>query len=182
MNDMTERTDVRPTAALPPNETSTSSGDTFEALAEAEGTRLVRACLLLTGERAEAEDLAQEAFARVLERWDRIGGMDSPAGYLYRTAINVHRSRLRHLQRVAGRVFAAPDAYDDASTRDARLDILHAVASLPKPQQEALVLVEWLGYPAVEAAKILGIEPVSVRARIHRARTTLRMTLGDLDA
>lgn len=40
--------------------------------------RLVRACLVLSGDPAEAEDLAQEAMARALERWDRISGMADP--------------------------------------------------------------------------------------------------------
>jgi hypothetical protein len=59
--------------------------------------RLVRACLLLTGNAAEGEDLAQEAMARVLERWDRVSTMDDPEGYLYRTALNLHRNALKRL-------------------------------------------------------------------------------------
>ena len=56
--------------------------------------RLVRACVLLTGRATEGEDLAQEAMPRVLERWDRVSAMDEPEGYLYRTALNVHRKAL----------------------------------------------------------------------------------------
>jgi DNA-directed RNA polymerase specialized sigma24 family protein len=50
----------------------------FRAFFEHERVRLVRATLLLTGNVAEAEDLAQEALARVLERWDRVSEMESP--------------------------------------------------------------------------------------------------------
>ena|SRR5947207_12710303 len=67
----------------------------FEDLYLAERVRLVRAMLLLTGRVGEAEDLAQDAFVRVYERWPQIREMDSPTGYLYRTALNLHRKRLR---------------------------------------------------------------------------------------
>ena len=52
----------------------------------------------MTGDRVEAEDIAQEALVRVYERWGQVGGMDSPTGYLYRTAMNLARSRLRCLR------------------------------------------------------------------------------------
>jgi RNA polymerase sigma-70 factor (ECF subfamily) len=57
--------------------------------------RLGRALYLLTGNREEAEDLAQESMARAYERWDRIQRMASPAGYVYRVATNLHRRRWR---------------------------------------------------------------------------------------
>src|SRR5207247_4027686 len=57
--------------------------------------RLGRALYLLTGDREEAEDLAQELMARAYERWDRIQTMASPAGYVYRVATNLHRRRWR---------------------------------------------------------------------------------------
>jgi DNA-directed RNA polymerase specialized sigma24 family protein len=56
--------------------------------------RLLRAMYLATGDRHEAEDLAQEAFVRIFERWERVRSLDDPAGYLYRTALNARRSRL----------------------------------------------------------------------------------------
>jgi RNA polymerase sigma-70 factor, ECF subfamily len=142
--------------------------------------RLVRACVLLTGRAAEGEDLAQEAMARVLERWDRIATMDDPEGYLYRTALNVHRKRLRRLA-VAARRQVVGDPTDDPEVTDRRLDLLRAIRSLPRPQREALMLVEWLGYTAEEAGLMLGIEPASVRGRLHRAREGLRQRYGGSD-
>jgi hypothetical protein len=70
---------------------ATSSLD-FATFFEREHLRLGRAALLLTGNAAEAEDLAQEALSRVLERWDSVVTMESPTGYLYRTALNVNAS------------------------------------------------------------------------------------------
>lgn len=153
----------------------------FRAFFEHERVRLVRATLLLTGNVAEAEDLAQEALARVLERWDRVSEMESPEGYLYRTALNLNRKRLRRMTIAARRVLAVSD-HDAVAAAEDRVDVLRAVASLPRQQREALVLVVWLGYGTEEAGTLLGIEPGSVRGRLHRARQTLRRQLGGRDA
>lgn len=153
----------------------------FRAFFEHERVRLVRATLLLTGNVAEAEDLAQEALARVLERWDRVSQMESPEGYLYRTALNLNRKRLRRMTIAARRALAVSD-HDALAAAEDRVDVLRAVASLPRQQREALVLVVWLGYGTEEAGTLLGIEPGSVRGRLHRARQTLRRQLGGRDA
>jgi len=152
----------------------------FRAFFEHERVRLVRATLLLTGNVAEAEDLAQEALARVLERWDRVSEMESPDGYLYRTALNLNRKRLRRMTIAARRAIGVSD-HDPLAAAEDRVDVLHAVASLPRPQREALVLVVWLGYATEEAGTLLGIEPGSVRGRLHRARQALRRQLGGSD-
>jgi RNA polymerase sigma factor (sigma-70 family) len=148
--------------------------------------RLARACLLLTGNEAEAEDLAQEAMARVLERWDRVSAMDDPVGYLYRTALNLHRNAVRRLAMAARRQllreFSHPLAADDPDAAERRLDLLRAIHSLPRTQREALVLVEWLGLTTEEAGSLLGIEAASVRGRLHRARQSLRALYGGSDA
>jgi RNA polymerase sigma factor (sigma-70 family) len=142
--------------------------------------RLARACLLLTGSAAEGEDLAQEAMARVLERWDRVSAMEDPEGYLYRTALNLHRNAVRRLAMAARRqVFR--ESVDDPDDADRRVDLRRAIRSLPRGQREALVLVEWLGYTAEEAGRILGIDPASVRGRLYRARQSLRARYGGSD-
>src|SRR5437899_10060597 len=69
----------------------------FESFFRTEYPTLVRMLFLLTGSSAEAEDLAQEALARAFERWKRIREMDSPGGYVCRTALNLNRKRLRRL-------------------------------------------------------------------------------------
>jgi RNA polymerase sigma-70 factor (ECF subfamily) len=160
-------------------ETGAASG--FESFFEAEYPRLARALYLMTGDRAEAEELAQEAMVRVYERWDRIRRMSSPTGYLYRTALNLNRSRLRRLAVRARRLVAPGQPPDPASAAEARDELGRALASLPEGQREALVLVEWLGLDAEEAGRVLGIEPVTVRVRISRARASLRERMEGVD-
>lgn len=156
----------------------------FEAFFRDEYPRLARACYLLTGEAAEAEDLAQEAMARAYERWDRVGAMDSPAGYLYQTAFNLNRKRVRHLAMAARRRIAALPPRDPAELAEAASDVLRALSAVPPDQREALILVGWMEMSAVEAAAVLRIAPTSVRGRVHRARITLRELFdeGDDDA
>jgi len=157
-----------------------SETEGFPEFYRREYPRLARASLLLTGGVADAEDLTQEALARVYERWDQVSAMDSPDGYLYRTALNLHRKALRRLA-VRARVILERSERDDLQVAEDRLEVLRAVASLPRTQREALVLVEWLGFDADEAGRLLGVEAVSVRARLHRARTGLRERFGGND-
>jgi RNA polymerase sigma-70 factor (ECF subfamily) len=156
--------------------------DSFESFFREHYASLVRALVVVAGDEAEAQDLAQEAFARALERWDRVRAMESPVGYVYRTAFNVNRNRLRHLVRsLRHRAAAAPEV-DPATEVEARHEIRRVLARLPASQREALVLVEWLGLDAEEAGRVLGIEASSVRGRIHRARRTINLHLGGEDA
>jgi len=153
----------------------------FEDFFLAEHERLFQALYLLTGDSHEADDLAREALLRAYERWDRVAAMDSPAGYVYRTAMNLHRSRLRTLAVRARRAFAATPAEDLSGSVVAGQDVQQALARLPRGQREALILVEWLGLASEEAGRVLGIDASSVRGRLHRGRASLRDLLGDRD-
>lgn len=154
----------------------------FEEFFQAEHVRLARALYLLTGSAAEADEVTQEAMVRVYERWDRVREMDSPQGYLFRTALNLHRSRLRWLATRARHIVEARPTPDPADVVQSRDSLARALASLPTGQREALVLVEWLGMDQEEAATSLGIKPGSVRARLSRAKAALQMMLEDEDA
>jgi RNA polymerase sigma factor (sigma-70 family) len=154
----------------------------FEEFFQAEHVRLARALYLLTGSAAEADELTQEAMVRVYERWDRVRRMDSPQGYLFRTALNLHRSRLRWLAGRARQILQATPSPDPAEVVQSRDSLDRALASLPPGQREAVVLVEWLGMDQEEAATALGIKPGSVRARLSRAKADLRRMLEDEDA
>ena len=106
--------------------------------------------------------------------------MASPAGYVYRAAINAHRSLVRRasvaLRHGRGQVASQPAA-DPSIGQEVR----EMLRSLPPGQRAALMLVDWLGYSAEETAGILGIRPASVRGRLHRARTALRARFGGDD-
>lgn len=150
----------------------------FESFFRAEYRSLCQALLLLVGDAFEAEEIAQETMTRVLERWDRVGAMDSPTGYAYRTALNLQRKRIRRLAVRAKRRFAQVPVVDIGPEAGERHDVRRALATLPEGQRAALILVDWLDMDTDEAARALGIKPASVRVRLHRARSALRDVLG----
>jgi RNA polymerase sigma factor (sigma-70 family) len=158
------------------------SGVGFSEFFQREHLRLGRAIYLLTGDRDEAEDLVQEALARAYEKWDRVSQMAEPAGYVYRIASNLHRRRSRkHLRlRTLVEDRRAMDV-TPAEAADARIDLMRALAMLPRDQREALVLVEMFDVDPSTAGEALGIKAVSVRVRLHRARVRLREILGGDD-
>ena len=145
----------------------------FEEFFEAERDRLFKALFAITGSRDEAEDISQEAFLRVWERWDRVTSLEEPVGYLHRTAMNVFRDRRRRLVlglKRALRPAAARDELEAVETRSVAADVL---ASLTPRQRAAIVLTEALGYSADEAGSILGIKGSTVRALTYQARSAL---------
>jgi RNA polymerase sigma-70 factor (ECF subfamily) len=160
--------------------TAPEIGPEFEDLFRNEYLRLAKALYLLTGDRSEAEELAQEAMARIYERWSRIRAMDSPTGYLYRTALNLSRRRFERIRRE--RQTALIDRGEDpVEGTDRRLMVRAAVRDLSREQREALVLLEWLDLTPQEAGVVLGVSAGAVRARAHRARVDLRARLGGTD-
>src|SRR4029453_8522622 len=135
---------IEPTSLSATPEAADAS--TFEAFFLAQHERLFQALYLLTSDRFEADDLAQEALLRTYERWDRVSAMESPAGYVYRTALNLYRSRLRSLLVRMRRGFAAVSSEDPSEPVSANADIRMAIRGLPRGQREAVVLVGGLAH------------------------------------
>ena len=146
----------------------------FEEFFHLERDRLFRMLCVITGSRQEAEDLSQDAFARLWERWDVVAAMDNPTGYLHRTAMNLFRSRYRRAVLAARRTIGAPAPRDDYELVDDRQVALHALRALPQRQRAAIVLTEVMGYTAEEAGDMLGIRASTVRALHFQARSALR--------
>jgi RNA polymerase sigma factor (sigma-70 family) len=136
--------------------------------------RLVGSMVLYTGDRLLAEELAQEALARALERWERVGRMASPEAWTYRTAFNLVRSsfRRRRLERRArihetGVIEDLPDAASAIAVRQ-------AVLALPPRQRAAIVARYFLGLSVDEAADALGCASGTVKALTSQAILSLR--------
>jgi RNA polymerase sigma factor (sigma-70 family) len=153
----------------------------FEEFFQAERRRLVRALFLLTGNAEEAEEIQQDAFLALWERWERVAAMDDPTGYLYRTALNRQRSLMRRAARAARRATGLAhggDAFADADERDA---VAHALATLTPRRRQAIVLTELLSYGSREAGAAMGISDVTVRRLVQEARDGIRHALEDDD-
>ena len=150
----------------------------FESFVLENQTRLFGFLCLMTGSRYEAEEIAQEAFVRVLDRWDHVHRLEDPPGYLFVTAVNVFRKRLRRAKLALRRSIGAAPSDDAFGAVEDREVVQSALAQLPLDQRAALVVTTLLGYSSEEAGHILGARPSTVRARATRARTALRNLIG----
>ena len=167
-----ERVDVV-TAAL---ETSRLAfGDFFER----EKLDLYGAMCLVTHDGHEAEEIVQDAFVRVLEHWDRVAVMEDPRGYLYRTAMNVFRSRYRRAAVAARRAWRRDPVPDPIAEVDAMDATMRALSRLSSRQRAAVVLTDLLSFPSEEAARMLGIRASTLRMHLSRAHAALQEAMSD---
>jgi len=147
----------------------------FEEFFLEEHDRLYRALFFITGSSHEADDLAQEAFAKLWERWDRIDRIDDPTAYLFRIALNGFRTRLRRAKVASRHVLpVAQEPQDPFKEIELREDVRRMLVSLPTRQRAALVLTEIIGYDSAQAGAILGIRAATVRALASQGRAALR--------
>jgi RNA polymerase sigma factor (sigma-70 family) len=154
----------------------------FEAFYEAEARTLFRRLWLVTGNRAEAEELMQDAFLSVWQRWDRVGAMDDPVGYLYRTAMNLFRKRYRRAMLAVRRTARLAPSTDDFSEADDRHVVQHVLSTLPPRQRAALVLTELLGFTSKEAGDALGVTDATIRSLTRHGRDAFRKVMEVDDA
>ncbi len=175
--------DMDGSAAVVPAIPLEPSGDlglasSFERFVLAESTNLHGALRLLTRDRGEAEDLLQEALLKVWERWERVRDLDDPTGYLYRTALNLYRKRVRRAAiaiKYAIGLRPKPDELDEVESRDT---VLRALAAITPRQRMGLVLIDLLDYSSEEAGRLMGVKPATARVLASQGRATLRQTLG----
>ena len=171
-----------PAPEAPPVEIPPTEPGTFGNLFETQRVRLFRALCLVTGNRHEAEEIAQNAFAAVWERWDRVGRMDDPVGYLFRTAMNDVRSRRRRAGLALRRQPRLRSVADPLSQVEERQTLAGRLAQLSHKQRASVVLLDALELTSDEAGAVLGMSPGAVRTQASRARAALRRMAGEDDA
>jgi RNA polymerase sigma-70 factor, ECF subfamily len=164
--------------------------DAFERLSSAYADRLFMLLLRLLGDRAEAEDTAQEVMLRAWRGITRFRGNSSYFTWLYRIAVNEAN---RVLEKQARRPPATPIGADElqlpgttaddpsrqAETSELRRALAQALAELPPPLRSAIVLRDVEGLSTQEAAEIAGIGQAAFKSRLHQARLRVRAAIGD---
>jgi len=136
----------------------------------------IRLAFLLTGDRALAEDLVQDAFVRLVGRLRHLREPDAFWTYLRRTIVNLATSHFRHgrverayLERLAAAPSAVMNANDDLD------ESMHRVLlELPQRQRAAIVLRFYEDLSDVQTAAVLGCSPGTVRSLVSRGMKTLR--------
>jgi len=138
--------------------------------------RLYRAARALCGSGADAEDLVQETFARVLAKPRRVRG-DSDIGYLLQVLRNTFLSSRRTAARRIATV-AVPEGYEPVDPSSARRpeevaqtrEVFSVIAGLKDIYRDALVAVDVVGLSYAEAAALLGTKEATITSRVFRAR------------
>ena len=142
--------------------------------------RLFAALCLVTGNRHEAEEVAQDAYVRVFERWDHVRALEDATGYLFRVSMNVFRSRYRRASLGLRRTFLlAPPANDDLAAVETHDEVVRLLMGLDPAQRAAMLLTSILDYSAEEAGQMLGLRPSSVRSLTTRARARMKQEVVD---
>ena len=129
---------------------------------------MVRLARLLTASDPAAEELVQEAFLKVRDRWVHV---EHPPAYLRVAVVNACRNHQRRRlleRRHVARATASTDAPDEL--RD-------AIAALPVRQRSALVLRFYEDLPEAEIAEALGCSVAAVKSLVHRAVQDLRKVI-----
>jgi RNA polymerase sigma-70 factor (ECF subfamily) len=151
--------------------------------------RVYGLALRMTGSRSDAEDIVQEAFARVWAKagnWRRGGARFST--WLYRVVLNLcvdlrRRRRVRPEGLDSADAVAAAEPTAEAALVSAQRDarVAAAVAALPERQRAAVVLTYTSGLSNAQAAELMELSVKAFEALLVRARRALRANLGGID-
>ena len=152
----------------------------LEELYRRDYRRLVALAHGLSGSRAAAEELVQDAFLAAHRTWGTVGGYADPSAWLRRVVVNRSVSRIRRrvaegraLARLGGRRDAGPD---ELAPADAAL--WAAVRGLPRRQRQVVALYYVDDLSVGQVAAVLECAPGTVKAHLHAARQSLGRTLG----
>jgi RNA polymerase sigma-70 factor (sigma-E family) len=152
-------------------------GELERFLAE-HGERLLHIAIVLTGSRADGEDLLQAALERLLPRWRTIAA-DAAESYLRRTLYNLAADgwRRRGAWRRAFPLLRTPDAAprtDAMAEVDLRDALVRLLIQLPPRQRAVIVLRYWEQLTEAETAALLGCSAGTVKSAASRGLQRLR--------
>jgi RNA polymerase sigma factor (sigma-70 family) len=158
-----------------------ASGPDWEPIYRRHYAGSVRLAGMLVGDYHQGEEIAQDAFARLIEAGSKV---DNPPAYLRATVVNLARSRLRRTV-LARRRPPTPDlnqpGADDGIERvGAASAVRSALSRLPLRQREAVVLRFFGELPLAEVAATMGVSEGAVKTHLHRGLAGLAPSLEAL--
>lgn len=164
---------------------ASGDGDALAALMDRHLHRVTALAGRLTGNAADAEDVAQEVFLRV---WRHSAGWKSGqakyATWLYRVTLNLCHDRLRRRRETDMETMdelpgASPGQEAQLQRADVARRVAEALAALPERQREAVVLSYYQDLGNIEAAEVLEISVEALESLLSRGRRKLRELLRD---
>jgi RNA polymerase sigma-70 factor (sigma-E family) len=158
------------TGSFPSVPVATDVDAAFDALFARERTPMVRVAYLLVGSEPVAEEIVQDAFAKVYVRW---GQIDNHGGFLRQCVVNGAKSSLRRRSLERRKV----QLIVDEGTPPAGRELLDALAELPLGWRSVVVLRFYEGMTQEEIAEALGMRLGTVKSSLHRGLARLREAL-----
>ncbi len=159
-----------------------SDAGAFERLYRMHIDKVYGLCLRMTGNVAEAEDCAQEAFIQAWTKLDKFRGDSAFSTWLHRIAVNAVLGRIRKSKREHDRIkIAFEQSSSPVSVADngELRDLSEAVDRLPQGARHVFVLHAVYGYTHEETGAMLDIASGTSKAQLHRARRLLAQQLKE---
>ena len=144
--------------------------DSFTEFVAVHEEQLCQALSAACGDQV-GRDAAAEALMSAWEHWDRVKGLDNPAGYLYRVGKRRGRRMLRRRRPVYEPVPAA--RFPDVEPK-----LPNALSRLSERQRTVVVLIHCDEWSQGEVAQFLGLSRSAVRNHLERGMKSLRSSLG----
>jgi RNA polymerase sigma-70 factor (sigma-E family) len=165
---------------------SAEPADDLAGLFRAHHLELVRLAAFVIGDVAAGEDVVQDVFVRLHQRWDSLAGQRDPLPYLRTAVVNGCRSAFRRraslLRRQAAAAADPPPpltAEESVLLSEDRRRLLAALAALPRRRREVLVLRYYAGLSEAEIASTLGISAGTVKSTAARGLDALARILEE---
>lgn len=146
----------------------------FEDFYATESKRVFDSAFAFCGNRDQAAEATQEAFARAYTRWRRLQRQDWAGAWVTTTALNVIRRSFRDKRRQV-----LPDAKPQTAEPSQRLDLLTALRRLPDRQRQAAVLYYIADLPITVVAETMDVSEGAVKSHLFKAREALRAQLEE---
>src|SRR5262249_7079189 len=174
-------------AAVKPLRPVSEAPGEIEGLFRAHHDRIFRAAHRVTGSAADAEDVLQTVFLRLVRGQETYDFSENPAAYLSRAAINAALDLMRKRGRIHSVGIDDLSSEPGAHTKDPESEhvdrelqkfVRQAFSRLGATAAEMFILRYYEGYDNREIAKLMGTSQVVVGVVLHRARTKLRKEIG----
>ena len=149
--------------------------ETFAQVYAAWGATLYRLAAMYVGSAAEAEDVLQDVFVKLLSQKRTFRDEEHQKRWLIRVTVNLCKDRLRRARRRE----TVPLEDWDMPGREEDRELLALVLSLPEAYRAAVHLHYYEGYSVSEISRILGVSESAVKMRLKRGREHLRLEMED---
>ncbi len=159
--------------------TDQARGNDFESFVQSRQDSLLRTAFLLVGDAANAEDITQNALAKLYLAWGRLGQIDHPDAYVRRVLVNEANTLWRKpWKRREFTVAEMPDVEATTSPTHSA-EVWQWINTLPSGQRAVVVLRYYEGLSEAEIAEVLQLSTGTVKSQASRALAALRTRIPD---